>query len=613
MTERYEDMLIPDQRDKTISRVVQALKANGDLSAETVARFRQILRKGKPIPGFNKDPVKAPPPQLKQHITERVEILPEFGPIIVEAWAEAEQGLREVVDEHLDGIDKSVFLADEMDEDFWDTQVALLAEKHDDFDEDDILQMTKARFAYAKMHTESERNDGASSPQAADGKSSSAVLAAATRTELELALNTMLTGLRDTPATAAIWQDTIPAFAQSLQEISERKSEERLRIGGLLDDLNAILSEFEAEFAFFWQQSADWDINHLVHAMATLEGVDDAKQTLAAFRADLDAYLQIQPRAETLAAEQQRREQRNVLEETIVGTLTKLHEIAQMSVAPADDTAPDDSQPGADDADAPDGAQTATTREEIIANLQDELSAMQQQYDELQNTNEELTQDNAMTTDGFRALQTQANALQGEIAGLNADKKTLSDEVAELKDQLRISEAQELSWRSAYESEVSNQDAAAPEPMIAEVESVRQALEMAEQRYRGKLVFRLNKKSDPDYNYSRPKEVWDALEWLAKTYHGSLTGASRVVDLDDSIRNTCSGWRYAPDQTDTTVNMYREWYTTSKDGTTYELRKHIGKGIGRDNNVIRIAFAWDEDSERVLVGYIGPHQRSRGS
>ena len=613
MTERYEDMLLPAQRDKTISRVVQALKANGDLSAETVDRFRQLLRKGKPIPGFNKDPIKAHPPQLKQHITERVEILPEFGAVIVEAWAEAEQGLREVVDEHLDGIDKAVFLADEADENFWDTQVALLAEKHDDFDEDDILQMTKVRFAYAKIHAESERNDDALSPHAADGESSGAVLAAATRAELELALNTMLTALADMPATAAIWQDTIPAFAVSLQEISERKDEERLRIGGLLDDLNAILSDFEAEFAFFWQQSADWNIDYIVHAMATLESVDDAKQTLAAFRADLEAYRQIQPRADTFVAEQERRGSRNALEETIVGTLKKLHEIEQMSVAPADGAAPDCESSGADDADAADGAQTAPTQHETVANLQNELSALQKQYDELQNTNEELTQDNALTTDGFRALQTQVNALQGEVSGLNADKQTLSDEVTELKDQLRISEAQELNWRSAYETEVSNRDAAAPEPMIAEVESVRQAWELAEQRYRDRLVFRLNKKSEPDYNYSRPKEVWDALEWLATTYHGSQTGASRIMDLDDSIRNTCAGWRYAPDQTDTTLNMYREWYTTSKDGTTYELRKHIGKGIGRDGNVIRIAFAWDEDSERVLVGYIGPHQRSRGS
>lgn len=612
MTERYEDMLLPERREKTISRVVRALKTRGDLSAETVDRFRQVLRKGKPIAGFNKDPIKAPSPQLKQHIMERVEFLPEFGPVIVDAWAEAEQGLREVVDKHLDGMDMAVFLSDETDEDFWDTQVALLAEKHEDFDEDDILQMTKSRFVYAKMQVEIERSLTASSDKA-DGESHAADLIAATKTELELVLSSMLKALSGMPSTAAIWQDVIPDFAVSLQEISARKDEERLRIGGLLDDLSAILSDYEAEFAFFWQQSADWDLDRLTHAMATLEGVDDAKQTLTAFRAELDAYRQVQPRADTFAAEQERREQRNALEETIVGTLTKLHEIAQMSIAPADDAASDDSQSGADDADAQGGAQAAPGQHETIANFQNKLSALQKQYDELQRANEELAQDNALTTDGFRALQTQVNALQGEVTGLNADKKTLSDEVAELKDQLRISEAQELNWRSAYESEVSNRDAAAPEPMIAEVESVRQAWELAERRYRDRLVFRLNKKSDPDYNYSRPKEVWDALEWLATKYHGSQTGASRVVDLDDSIRNTCAGWRYAPDQTDTTFNMYREWYTTSKDGTTYELRRHIGKGIGRDGNVIRIAFAWDEDSERVLVGYIGPHQRSRGS
>ena len=103
------------------------------------------------------------------------------------------------------------------------------------------------------------------------------------------------------------------------------------------------------------------------------------------------------------------------------------------------------------------------------------------------------------------------------------------------------------------------------------------------------------------------------LEWLATTYHDSQTGEAQIIDLNESIRNTCGGWEYKSNQTDITFNMYREWYTTTKDGKTYELRKHLSKGTGRDANVIRIAFAWDEDSERVIVGFVGPHQRSRSS
>ena len=85
------------------------------------------------------------------------------------------------------------------------------------------------------------------------------------------------------------------------------------------------------------------------------------------------------------------------------------------------------------------------------------------------------------------------------------------------------------------------------------------------------------------------------------------------MDLNESIKSTCGGWEYKPNQKDITFNMYPEWYTTTMDGTTYELRKHIGKGTGRDSNIIRIAFNWDDASQRVLVGYIGPHQRSRAS
>ena len=178
---------------------------------------------------------------------------------------------------------------------------------------------------------------------------------------------------------------------------------------------------------------------------------------------------------------------------------------------------------------------------------------------------------------------------------------------------MRISETNEVNWRIAYEAEVRSKDASAPEPIPAEVETVRRAVDLARTRYRDRLVFRLNKKSDQDYNYSRPKEVWDALEWLATTYHDSQTGEAQIIDLNESIRNTCGGWEYKSNQTDITFNMYREWYTTTKDGKTYELRKHLSKGTGRDSNVIRIAFNWDEQSQRVIVGYIGPHQRSRVS
>ena len=238
--------------------------------------------------------------------------------------------------------------------------------------------------------------------------------------------------------------------------------------------------------------------------------------------------------------------------------------------------------------------------------LQEELDALRLERETLLESNRALTQDAESMGEANRVLQ-------GEMTGLNADKQALTNEVAELKNQLQISEAKELNWRNAYEAEVSSKDASAPESIPAVINSVKQALDLAKARYGDRLVYHPNSKSESDYNYRRPKEVWDALEWLAKTYYAVQTGKDRVIDLNDSIRNTCGGWEYKANQTDITLNTFREWYETKKDGKIYELREHLAKGTGRDANVIRIAFAWDDDSEQVIVGYVGPHQRTRSS
>ncbi|MDE0074691.1 MAG: hypothetical protein OXU32_12110 [Gammaproteobacteria bacterium] len=45
-------------------------------------------------------------------------------------------------------------------------------------------------------------------------------------------------------------------------------------------------------------------------------------------------------------------------------------------------------------------------------------------------------------------------------------------------------------------------------------------------------------------------------------------------------------------------------------GTTWKLAAHLGKGTSHDpHHTIRIAFAWDEPNERVIVGFVGMHQR----
>ena len=585
MTSRYEELLLPEQRDRVVERVVSSLKSKGQLPAKTINDFRDVFRAGKPIPGFNNDPLRAAPPLLKQHILERLDRDIDFEQLIVGVWVDTEPQLRTAVKERIETLDARIYESDDIDEDFLDAQVRQLTDKHGEYEEDDIMLMTKVCYAHAKSQADSHKE----STEAA----AAAQITPSNPDAVEKSLKELLVALRYLPAILPIWRETVPNFVESVNEVRARKDEELLRVRGLTDELDRIQSAYATELSFFRHGAEDWDTLKLAMLLADANGIDKSGRIMAGLENSFQTYRKITGRANTLSEERERREKRHELEEAIEGILTGIDELAHAAAAESEalpNTAHDVQQ----------------VQSEADQHLQEELDALRLERETLLKSNCALTQDADSMGEAKRALQ-------GEVTGLKADKQALAAELGELRDQLQISEGQELYWRGAYEAEVSSKDITAPDPIPSEIESIRQALGLARERYGNRLAIRLNKKSDPDYGYTRPKEVWDALEWLATVYHPTQTGKARVIDLNESLRSMCSGWEYKANQTDITFNMYREWYTTTKDGNTYELRKHIGKGTGRDSNIIRVAFDWDEVSQQVIVGYIGPHQRNRVS
>ena len=697
MSNRYDELLFPEQREKVVGKVVLALKNKGQLSAKVINNFNDLLKMGKPIPGFNNAPLRAAVPILTQSILERIERSPEFIPLVVEVWAEAEEKLRDAVNKHLEEIDPDVFEADEIDADFWDAQVALLVEKHANYAEDDILLMTKVCYGHAKIQIEARAKIDAIVEASADADADAdatdvgenaapadAEPAVDAPTAVKRDMDGMLEQLRRLPAAHDFWTDTAPqliaTFSASFNTLTAQKGDELIK--GLLDELEYIRSAFGDELAFFEQDEEYWQPHDIAPMLAAAQGVDPAAQALAELKDALTSYQRIGDRAATFAEERERRAQRHDLEDAIAQSLDRIDKMrtegaSKLAAALNDAENAASAQDAAAQPAAPSDPELAaalkTLNDELIARkaehetqmvnlkadhdahiesirtehsaqiesiedkyetlaesnlaleakyeaelanvsaLKAELDAARESgrsikadYDALIESNRALKQEADLTSEAYRTLR-------GEADGLKADKQTLAAEMTELRDQLRISESKELSWRSAYEAAASGGGDSAPEPMPSEVLSVKHAFELARRRYGDKLIIHLNKKSEEDYNFARPKEVWDALEWLATKYHDSQTGKARIIDLNESIRNACSGWEYKPNQTDITVSMYREWYTVTKDGATYEIRKHISKGVGRDKNAIRIAFAWDENSKRVLIGYVGPHQRTRNS
>ena len=216
-----------------------------------------------------------------------------------------------------------------------------------------------------------------------------------------------------------------------------------------------------------------------------------------------------------------------------------------------------------------------------------------------------------------REIRAERDRLQADNAGLSAERDRLDQVNASLRlareqvdadnDRLRgeLDRAQsaEEQWRRAYVDarRTGAADDRGAEPTIA---NVADALTLAERAFPDALAICLNAKSDPDVPFAKPAEVFDALAWLATSYRRDPT----------RIGESRPGWFLKNDQSEATVGMYPDWYRTTYRGRTLPIVQHLGKGASFDaRSTIRIAFAWDDDTARVVVGYIGRHQRNRHS
>ena len=159
MTSRYEELLLPEQRDRIVEKVVAALKTQGQLPSKTLNEFRDLFRAGKPIPGF-KDPLRAMPPLLKQQLVERLDQNPDLEQLLVGTWVETEPELRVAVNDHFVGLDEKPFLSDDIDEELWDAQIGLLTDEHGDYDADDILLMSKVCYNHAILEAQASDTEG---------------------------------------------------------------------------------------------------------------------------------------------------------------------------------------------------------------------------------------------------------------------------------------------------------------------------------------------------------------------------------------------------------------------------------------------------------------------
>jgi len=403
------------------------------------------------------------------------------------------------------------------------------------------------------------------------------------------------------PYTNGVWRELDQAI-EALEEINEQKGREIIDVVVTMrrDKIDFISSEFGQELDFFECDLAP--IRELTQDLAVLLAAeeDHAGELIKL----LERYQEIRPEAGTLREEKMRREERDTLEGEVATRFEQWRsELAEQEkdIRRRRDEA-GDSPEAADEDEAeteavcPDAAEPL---EKQLASLRESLRDKKSKLDELQTRYDDRGKE-------LRKWQ----RYKGK---LDKDRQRLEEEVALLRAAL---EAHSNSAGQAESSAIrENREEYIVSYSAQRVDSVRDARNQAERSFPEELVFRLNAKSELDSVFEKPAEVFHVFAWLAKDYREGRRnpemGGNRKELLEKKLKEACPNWSYTPRQSRTATGKYRDWYQTSVDGRKLDLHEHVKRGTSRDAKAtIRIGFAWDDQSGKVIIGYLGRHPKT---
>lgn len=192
---------------------------------------------------------------------------------------------------------------------------------------------------------------------------------------------------------------------------------------------------------------------------------------------------------------------------------------------------------------------------------------------------------------------------------------TARQELASLSDKLLEREEEVRRWRQMYlqalrghPTEADNIGTEAPS-----VENAAGAIEAAAIDFADQLEIVQGRISKETALFEEPELLYASLKWLATTYRDAKIGTRSCPDLDKSCRESCE-FRYNGHQSEITMGMYATDYELTRDGVTVKLREHIRFGTSTEpRHTIRMAFFFDNKTNKVVIGYIGQHQTTRKS
>ena len=563
--------LMPDPFSETV--VERALKFRGKASDGLRREFNSAIGASVRVNGF-RNASKATHKQLAGPVLEYLDRAGDsrLTRAVLRTWEESQSSLRSLVAEHLSAAGQRVAGPDYescrfngiWDQDDWIRERKVLVEgSKDGLDEDDValmLCLVSGRIP-APDHLDDEL------PPIESGR-----------------FRRWIDELDDLPPRASDWEDA-EAFAKAVEHLAVRKQKEFIieRFTSFNEDLDSCKEKFADELQYLDLELGAW----FDAAFERLDILPEAQDLVDELKGQLSAYRPIRPQAAVLNEERRRSKARERCEEAILRIADQWDKLMS---APREAPALKVAESQGNYATGKASGRAAAAAEQS----EERLDALRSELEQLKRDHE---------------------SLQAKNAGMQSDKELLDKENSELKRLLGQSEATGEHWRQAYvlEKGKSKREDEAQAP--GELASVSDAIARARETFPDELVIALNSKSRKNNcPFQKPDEVFDALAWLATEFRRMRLNPGANPDFNKSIKEACSGWFYKANQTEVTMSQFVDWYRTSVGGQTHDLSSHIGKGTSFDpKSTIRIAFAWDEENQRVILGFIGLHQKNRSS
>lgn len=574
--------------------VRHALDAREQVSADAKRALDDAIKNsGVRVPGGGFRPQaahRAPSHHLQMPIFRKLHESDELVGAILRVWMGSKTELYEAVVQHLQGNDEPTYGPDRRKgcfRDVWDTRDweanrdQFLVE-HDEFDRDDVGLMLWCVSGKIPL------------PPA---------LAARTADSVDFTRWHEL--LQALPPDAPQWGQA-REFALALSELADSKEKQRahVTVNILKAKVVSIRQQFSEELTYLERDVGLWAAPVAIQPSVAAQALEHA----ARLESLLGQYRPIRDQAQVRSEEYMRANRRAGLEAEIITALGEMERFLFGSPAPEDEEPPprpDSNEAPAARADAAAGPVVKAVSETLPPPEPPPLPAPEQRASVPVPAPAPIPDSEAKPDYVNREA---AVASLERDALLQLDLQAFRDEIESLKAELHFCKDNVEYWRSAYVAAAKGPKAVYA---TARPRDVNAAVAQAKGQFPDELLFQLNSKSWTKNNpYEDPQAVLDALEWLATTYHRSRIGEISVPKLDDSIYEVCR-WRYVSNQSDVTMGQYGSFYRTVVDGKTYWLEEHIGRGSSKDPvNTIRIAFHWDRERRRIIIGYIGQHQQT---